>query len=152
MNKIFILTAIIFSLFFAQDSFAKVKKIKCNKPIYFFENVNKREYFYYLDESLQNQYELKKYYPELGFISFNYEVKRNKPEIVALNLKQFGRDVFLFIDISKSNTKLEQKIYEDLKKHSTNSYLIRDDYFCKELTKDVNLITSSPRCWWLPAP
>ena len=50
--------------------------------------------------------------------------------------------VFSFIDISKSNTKLEQKIYEDLKKHSTNSYLIRDDYFCKELTKDVNLINT----------
>lgn len=124
-------------------AFGKPKKIKCNKPIYFFENVKKTDYFNYLDKIIeQGGYDLKKFYPELGFISINYEVKYNKPEVVGLNLKQFGNDVYLFIDISKSDTKLENYIYSNLKQYSKNSYLLRNDYFCKELTKDINLINT----------
>ena len=124
-------------------AFGKPKKIKCNKPIYFFENVKKADYFNYLDKIIeQGGYDLKKFYPELGFISINYEVKYNKPEVVGLNLKQFGNDVYLFIDISKSDTKLENYIYSNLKQYSKNSYLLRNDYFCKELTKDINLINT----------
>ncbi len=94
--------------------------------------------FDYLDEALQKgNFSLKKFYPELGFISINYEVKRNKPEIVSFNIKQYGNDVYLFMDISKGNTKLEKYVYGNLKTHSKNSYLLKDDYFCKELTKDV---------------
>lgn len=124
-------------------AFGKPKKVKCNKPIYFFENVKKADYFNYLDKIIeQGGYDLKKFYPELGFISINYEVKYNKPEVVGLNLKQFGNDVYLFIDISKSDTKLENYIYSNLKQYSKNSYLLRNDYFCKELTKDINLINT----------
>ena len=31
-------------------AFGRPKKIECNKPIYFFENVQKNDYFEYLDQ------------------------------------------------------------------------------------------------------
>ncbi len=123
---------------------AKPQKIRCNKPIYFFENASKNEFFDYVDETLQkNKYDVKKFYPELGFLTVNYKTKKHSTEIISINLKQYGNDLYLFIDTTKKNTKLEQDIYKNLKKHSQNSYLITDDYFCKELTKDVNSINKA---------
>ena len=138
MKKFFAILLSILIVFTCNSAESKTKKLKCNKPIYFFENVQKNVMFGYLDEILQQEnFELKKFYPELGFVAVNYEIKKNKPEIVSLDLKQYGNDIYLFMDISKSKTKLEKYIYANLKKHSKNSYLIKDNYFCKELSKDV---------------
>lgn len=143
MKKKIILLFLVFIAMTNLGAFGRPKKVKCNKPIYFFENVQKADYFNYIDELIQAQnYDLKKFYPELGFMSIAYKVKRGEPEIVGLSLKQFGNDVYLFIDISKSDTELERYLYKDLKKYSKNSYLLRNDYFCKELTKDVKLINT----------
>ena len=136
MNKKIGIFFLILIAFLNLGAFGKPKKIKCNKPIYFFENVQKNVFFDNLDSILQEgNFELKKFYPELGFISVKYKAKHNSQKIVGLNLKQFGNDVYLFIDIDKNNTELENFIYKNLKKHTQNSYLLRDDFFCKELSK-----------------
>ncbi len=124
--------------------FAK-SAVKCKKPIYFFENANKNDYFDYLDDFMQNKkYKVEKFYPELGFISLKYKTNKfKKPEIVALSLKQYGSDVYLFIDISEGNTKLEKEVYALLKLHATNSYLIKDDLMCRDLTNDVASINTN---------
>ncbi|MCQ2957563.1 MAG: hypothetical protein MJ180_01525 [Candidatus Gastranaerophilales bacterium] len=143
MKKVLILLFLICLTLFNGVVFAKSKKIKCKKPIYFFENVNKNDFFDYLDDFTQKKkYKVEKFYPELGYISLKYKAKR-KPEIVSLSLKQYGSDVYLFIDISKGNTKLEKEVYALLKPHAANSYLIKDDLMCRDLTKDVASINTN---------
>lgn len=122
------------------SAFCKPKKVKCKKPIYFFENVQKDTLFDELDRSVQEKkYELEKMYPELGFISVKY-FHKEKAKPVSLLIKQFGNDAYLFINIDKNNTSLEKHIYANLKKLSKNSYLINDDMFCKQLTQDAESI------------
>ena len=85
MKKIFAIFLLILITFTCNSAESKTKKIKCNKPIYFFENVQKNIMFSHLDEILQEgNFELNKFYPELGFVSINYERKRNKPELFHL--------------------------------------------------------------------
>lgn len=140
MKRIVIIGFLIFFIIANCGAFGKPKKVKCKKPIYFFEEVKKDVYFDYLDKTIQqNKYPLEKMYPELGYLSVNYKVKR-KVVPVSILLKQFGNDTYLFIDIEKNNTKLEKNIYTELKKHSKNSYLMNDNMFCKELTKDAQSI------------
>jgi len=147
MKKVCIIVFLILISLINSPVFAKSKKLKCKKPIYFFENVNKNDYFNYLDElSQKNKYNVVKFYPELGFISLNYKAKRTKKEeTVALNLKQYGNDVYLFIDISKGNTTLEKEVYSTLKPYAKNSYLISDDVLCRDLTRDVASINTNRR-------
>ncbi len=137
MKKIIILLSISLFVLFNNSVFAKTKKIKCEKPIYYFEEANKNELFDELDKITQaKKIKIKKFYPELGFISFDYKVKK-EPETVALSLKQQSHDVYLFIDISKNNTDLEKMIYNALKKHSKKSFLLKDKQFCLDFTKDT---------------
>lgn len=141
MNKKIILILIIVVSILHLGAFGKPKKIKCNKPIYYFENVEKEKLFLALDElSQEKKYKIDKYYQELAFMSIKYNVKKQKT--VPVLLKQFGSDAYLFIDISKSNTSLEKEIYEKLKKETKTSYLLRDNLFCKELTKDADSIST----------
>ena len=93
-----------------------------------------------LDKTIQEQdYQLEKMYPELGFISVKYFFKENaKP--VGLLIKQFGNDAYLFINIDKNATSLEKHVYKNLKSHSKNSYLLNDDMLCRQLTQDAESI------------
>ena len=139
--KKFIITALIIVLALTNvKASGKPKKVKCKKPIYFFENVKKDVLFDEMDKAVQMQkYELEKMYPELGFISVKYSHKK-EAEPVSLLIKQFGNDAYLFININKNATSLEKNIYASLKKLSKNSYLMNDDMFCKQLTKDAESI------------
>ena len=138
MKKIFTIFLLVFIIFSASQVFAKPKKIKCEKPIYCFENIQKSVMFGYLDEAIQKKnYQLLKFYPELGFISIKYWTQK-----VNFNLKQFGNYVYLFIDINDTNSRLEKYIYKNLKNKTKNSYQITDNLFCSELSKDVKSINS----------
>jgi len=147
MKKILYLAFILFIAIgvLSQGSLAKVKKVKCDKPIYYFEEANKDNLFASIDElSQKSSWNVNKYYPQLGFISFKYHVKK-EPEIVTLDLKQFSNDTYLFINISKNNTKLEKEIYEILKKQAKKSFLIEDEVLCKEFSKDIISIDKNRR-------
>lgn len=139
MKKIFEIFLLIFISITLSGAFGIPKQEKCEKPIYFFENVQKSTLFGFLDEALQEKnYELKKFYPELGFVSLIYE----EEEIATFNMKQFGYDTYVFVDIPEKNSKLEKYVYEKLKKHTENSYKLKDDYLCRELTKDIKNINT----------
>ncbi len=151
MKKILIL---LFITIFVSSSqvFSAPKKIKCNKPIYFFENVRKETLFVQLDQTLQAKgYEMIKFNEDLGYIVVNYKVKK---EIVpvALTLKTYTNDVYLFIDIEKSKTQLEEDVYLGLKPLAQNSYLLRDDYFCKGLTKDAHSLIKTKKPYLKETP
>ena len=140
MKKTIILLLIIAITVINTSAFGRPKKVKCKKPIYFFENVKKDILFDELDKTIQEQdYQLEKMYPELGFISVKYFFKENaKP--VGLLIKQFGNDAYLFINIDKNATSLEKHVYKNLKSLSKNSYLLNDDMLCRQLTQDAESI------------
>lgn len=137
MKKTIIFILIIAIFVINTSAFGRPKKSKCKKPIYFFENVKKDILFDELDKTIQSEeYELEKMYPELGYISIKYFIKKEaKP--VGLLIKQFGNDAYLFIDISKNATSLEKNVYNNLKKYSKNSYLMNDDMLCRQLSQDA---------------
>lgn len=138
MKKILALFLAIFIVFaFSCSSFAYVEKDKCNFPMYYFEDASKTTLFNALDDlSQKEKWEVVKYYPQLGFLSFNYKVKK-EVELVRVDLKQYANDVYMFINISKNNTDLEKLIYSTLKPLAKKSNLMKDDYLCKEFRKDV---------------
>ena len=147
MRKIVLIGFLLIITILNSGAFGKPKKIKCKKPIYFFEDVKKDEYFNYLDNTIQQEkYKLEKMYPELGYLSVNYRVKKEVVPVGIL-LKQFGNDIYLFIDIDKKNTSLEKNIYNSLKKHTKNSYLMNDDLFCRQLTKDAASIRTGRKAY-----
>jgi len=105
--------------------------------MYYFEDASKTALFNALDDlSQKEQWEVIKYYPQLGFLSFNYKVKK-EVEVVRIDFKQYANDVYMFINISKNNTDLEKLIYSTLKPLAKKSNLMADDYLCKEFRKDV---------------
>lgn len=143
MKKVIFTFVLILSIIINCGAFGKPKKVKCQKPIYFFENQKKDIFFNYMDEVVQKEgYYVEKMYPDLGFILVKYQIKQNKTIPVGLLLKQFGNDVYLFIDIPKNNTKLEHYVYKGLKEKAKNSYLLNNDLFCKQLTQDANSIST----------
>ncbi|MCR4881536.1 MAG: hypothetical protein K6A44_06270 [bacterium] len=141
MKKIILIAFLIFITAINCGAFGKPKKVTCKKPIYFFENQKKDIFFGYLDEIVQHEgYEVEKMQYDLGYMLLKYNIKKDKVVPVSLLLKQFGNDVYLFIDIPKNNTELEHYIYKGLKDKSKNSYLLNNDYFCKQLTQDAESI------------
>ena len=143
MKKILFITFLIIVAAVNCGAFGKPKKVKCQKPIYFFENQKKDVFFNYIDEVVQKEgYEIEKMYPDLGFILVKYQLKKDKTIPVGLLLKQFGNDVYLFIDIPKNNTALEHFVYKGLKDKAKNSYLLNNDLLCKQLTQDAESINA----------
>lgn len=140
MKKIIFTTLLIIATLINSSALGRPKKVKCKKPIYFFENVKKDVLFDELDKTVQEEkYELQKMYPELGFISVKYFHKKDS-QPVDLLIKQFGNDAYLFINIDKNNTSIEKSVYAKLKKRSKNSYLMNDNMFCQQLTQDAESI------------
>ena len=143
MKKIVVILLLIAITALNCAAFGHPKKVKCKKSIYFFEEVKKDEYFNYLDEFVQNgKYDVTKYSDQYGYIFVNYKV-RKKFIPAKLLLKQYGNDVYLFVDTKKKNSKLEKGLYASLKKHAKSSSLYKDDFFCKQLSKDINSIETT---------
>ncbi len=151
MYKKFIVVLISFCLIFVFGNFslAKSSKKAQNKkkeviPVYFYENVNKNDFFMGIDEYMQKKkYKLSMYYPELGFI----HIKNND---ISILIKQFGRDVYLLVyPPEKKSGKLESidnftnDITNYMKKTTQNSYPIIDEYFYTQLQKDLKQIQTT---------
>ncbi len=111
------------------------------QPVYFYENVNKKDFFNKLDKYMQEKnYPLSMYYPELGFM----HLKNND---ISVLIKQFGNDVYLFIYPPKKNlgnmesiALLIKDINNYMKEMSQNAYPIIDEYFYIQMEKDVKQI------------
>ena len=135
------------SLIFALNnpSFAgiksKSKQSHKNKicPIYFYENTDKKTVFNKADKFMQEKkYNVSMYYPEHGFM----HIKNNDTSIL---IKQFGNDAYLLIyppekKQGNSPSGFSKDIVSYITGTSKNEYPIIDEYFYRQLEKDIKLI------------
>ena len=113
-------------------------------PIYFYENVNKKDFFNKVDEYMQKKkYQLSMYYPELGFMQV-------QGKDISILIKQFGNDIYLLVyPPEKQSGKLEEihSFTENMAKYmndiSQNSYPIIDEHLYKELQTDIKQIKTT---------
>ncbi|MDD3593865.1 MAG: hypothetical protein PHX18_04475 [Candidatus Gastranaerophilales bacterium] len=142
---IFVILFAIIYFAFASGSYAKVRKVKCKTPIYFFTEVTKHDFFGIIDEYLQSkEAKVTKFYPEIGFI---YVQKTNgkEPQFAAINMKQFGNDVYMFVNEDKDKRDFQEKMYKVIRYKNDANYRIVDNYFCEEFKKDTNSILNKKK-------
>ncbi len=142
MLKKICFTFIILFLFSVSSAYACFwQKKEKPVPVYFYENVNKKDFFNKADEYVQHKkYNLDMYYPELGFM----HIKNND---ISILIKQFGNDVYLLVYPPENKAGKLESIHfftEDITKYmkniSPNAYPVLDENLFKELQKDVRQI------------
>lgn len=142
---IILLTAIISLCSLVYTAHAKSRKVKCNTPVYFFTDVTKHEFFGIVDEYLQDKKaKVVKFYPELGFV---YVKKTDIPDeqFAAINIKQFGNDVYMFVDEDKNKRDLQNAMYKKIKSKNSSTYKIINDFFCEEFKKDTKSLLTKKK-------